>query len=177
MCSRNSWSVSAVSIEHDYFGVIGDNGTGGLRWSDTVELGDQIVSVDLSADDEAEVNDVVLALAAAMLHALEGFDARARDALIAQLSERESATTQYVDASVDELGEDLLDVLVHNSGDIAMDVLRSLQLVHIGFYPASDEDGDAFAVFDYSLSPDDSEYLLVVNFDIQGDVVGVENAR
>lgn len=166
-----------MSIEHDYFGVIEDDGAGGLRWSDTVELGDQAVSIDLSADDETNVNDVVLALAAAMIHALEGFDARARDALIAQLSERESVTTQYIDQNVGDMGESLLDMLVHNSGDIAMDVLRSLQLVHIGFYPERDDDGDAFAVFDYSISPDDSEHLLVVSFDIQGDVVAVDMER
>ena len=163
-----------MSIEHDFFGVIDGNGTGGLRWSDIVELGDQAVSIDLSADDQNQVNDVVLALAAAMIHALEGFDARARDALIAQLSERESATTQYVDQNVDDMGESLLDLLVHNSGDIAMDVLRSLQLVHVGLYPERDDDGEAFAVFDYSISPDDTEYLLVVSFDIQGDVVAVD---
>jgi len=109
-----------------------------------------------------------------MIHALEGFDARARDALIAQLSERESATTQYVDQNVDDMGESLLDLLVHNSGDIAMDVLRSLQLVHVGLYPERDDDGEAFAVFDYSISPDDTDYLLVVSFDIQGDVVAVD---
>jgi hypothetical protein len=32
-------------------------------------------------------------------------------------------------------------------------------------------------VFDYSISPDDSEYLLVVSFDIQGDVVAVDMER
>jgi hypothetical protein len=58
-----------------------------------------------------------------------------------------------------------------------MDVLRSLQLVHIAFYAERDDDGDAFAVFDYSISPDDSEYLLVVSFDIQGDVVAIDMER
>jgi hypothetical protein len=166
-----------MSIEHDFFGIIEDNGSGGLRWSDTVELGDQSVAIDLSADDETAVNDVVLALAAAMIHALEGFDARARDALIAQLSARESATTQYIDQNVADMGDNLLETLVHNSGDIAMDVLRSLQLVHIAFYVERDDDGDAFAVFDYSISPDDSDFLLVVSFDIQGDVVAIDLER
>ncbi|TAM71280.1 MAG: DUF2004 domain-containing protein [Microbacteriaceae bacterium] len=165
-----------MSIEHDFFGVIEDNGYGGLRWTGEAELGDQVVAIDLTADDETAIGDAQLALAAAVIRALEGFDARARDALIAQLSERESVTAQYVDVHVDTMGESLLDLLVHNSGDIPMDVLRSLQLVHVGLFPQRDADGDAFAEFDYSISPDDTEYLLVVSFDIQGDVSAVDMA-
>jgi hypothetical protein len=166
-----------MAIEHDFFGIIPDDPSGGLRWRETVDVGDQPVDVELVIGDADAVSEIVLELAAAMVRVLEGLDARARDALIAQLSVRESATTQYVDQQVDDMGESLLDLLVHNSGDIAMDVLRSLQLVHVGLFPELSEDGEAFAVFDYSLSPDDTEYLLVVSFDIQGDVVAVDVAE
>jgi len=163
-----------VSIEHDYFGVIADDGSGGLCWSDTVEFGDQSVDVSLSAQSASAVSEDALLRAAELLKAIEHFDARARDAMIAGLSQRESVTTSYIDSQVDDLGENLLDLLVHTSGDIAMDVLRSLQLVRLALYPEHTRIGEPFAVFDYSLSPDDSDYLLVVAFDDAGDVVAID---
>jgi hypothetical protein len=163
-----------MAIEHDFFGLIEDNGFGGLRWFDTLDFGDQAVPVDLSADDETAVPEIVLGLAAAMIRAIEGFDQRARDALIAQLSKRTpTPTAQYIDRIVHDAGAALPDLLAHDSGDVPMDVLRSLRLVHVGLYPQRDEDGADFAVFDYSLRPDDTDYLLVVGFDIQGDVASI----
>ncbi|MDQ1575676.1 MAG: hypothetical protein QOH55_826 [Microbacteriaceae bacterium] len=163
-----------MAIEHDFFGIIDETSDGGLFWSDTVELGDQAVSLELTADNESNVSEKSLDSAAAMIHALEGFDARARDTLVAELSERASVASSYVDRHVDELGESLLDLLVHNSGDIAIDVLRSLQLMRVGFFPERSDEEEVFAVFDYSISPDDTDYLLVVSFDIRGDVVAVD---
>ena len=163
-----------MAIEHDFFGIIDETASGGLAWQDTVELGDQAVEIDLQADAESRVTEYALDSAAALLHALEGFDARARDALVAQLSDRASETVNYVDQQVDDMGESLLDLLVHNSGDIQVDVLRSLQLVRIALFPENSDEDDVFATFDYSISPDDTDSILIVSFDIRGDVVAVE---
>jgi hypothetical protein len=163
-----------MAIEHDFFGIIDETASGGLAWQDTVELGDQAVEIDLQADSESRVTEYALDSAAALLQALEGFDARARDALVAQLSDRASETVNYVDQQVDDMGESLLDLLVHNSGDIQVDVLRSLQLMRIGLFPERSDEDDVFATFDYSISPDDTDAILIVSFDIRGDVVAVE---
>jgi hypothetical protein len=163
-----------MAIEHDYFGVIDETASGGLAWDDTVELGDQAVDVELLADDESRVPDFALDSAAALIQALEGFDARARDALIAELSSRQSATVAYIDEHVDKLGDSLVDLLVHNSGDIAVDVLRSLQLLSIVIQADHAEEEEVFATFDYSIAPDESDSLLSVAFDVRGDVVSVE---
>jgi hypothetical protein len=163
-----------MAIEHDFFGIVDDTVSGGLAWSDTVELADQAVEVELLADDETAVTEVALDAAAALIQALDGFDARARDALIAELSSRQSATTTYVDHQVDALGESLVDLLVHNSGDIAIDVLRSLQLLHVVIQPDNAEEDEVFATFDYSISPDETDAILTVSFDVRGDVVAVD---
>lgn len=163
-----------MAIEHDYFGIVADEASGGLYWEDTLELDDQVVGATLFADDQNAVTDAALDAAATIIRSLDGLDARARDALIAQLSVRESVTTQYIDRSVDDLGDSLLDVLVHNSGDIAMDVLRSLQLVHLTLFPEKSGKDESFARFDYSIDPDETEALLSVSFDVRGDVVAVE---
>jgi hypothetical protein len=163
-----------MAIEHDYFGVIDETASGGLAWNDTVELADQAVEVELRADDEQAVGEFALDSAAALIQALEGFDARARDALIAELSSRQSATTNYIDEHVDKLGESLLDLLVYNSGDIAIDVLRSLQLLTVTVQADQAGEDEAFATFDYSISPDETDAILTVSFDVRGDVVAVD---
>ena len=163
-----------MAIEHEYFGIIDETASGGLVWQDTIELGDQAVEIELQAESERRVTGYSLDAAAALIQALEGFDARARDALVAQLSERASSTVNYVDQQMDEMGESLIDLLVHNSGDIAVDVLRSLQLMRVSLYPERSDEEDVFATFDYSISPDDTDSVLIVSFDIRGDVVAVE---
>ncbi|WP_349862819.1 DUF2004 domain-containing protein [Leifsonia sp. WHRI 6310E] len=163
-----------MAIEHDYFGVIDETASGGLAWSDTVEMAEQAVEVELLADDETAVTEYALDSAAALIQALEGFDARARDALIAELSSRQSATSTYIDQHVDRMGDSLVDLLVHNSGDIAVDVLRSLQLLHVVLQPDDAAEDEVFATFDYSISPDDTDAILTVSFDVRGDVVAVD---
>ena len=163
-----------MAIEHEYFGIIDETASGGLAWSESADLADQVVEVELLADDESAVPEFAVNAAAALIQALEGFDARARDALIAELSSQASATVGYIDEHVDKLGDDLVDLLVHNSGDIAVDVLRSLQLLQVVIQPDHSDEEEVFATFDYSISPDDTDALLVVSFDIRGDVVNVD---
>jgi len=165
-----------MAIEHDFFGIIDETASGGLAWDDTVELGDQAVGVELLADDETRVPEFALDSAAALIQALEGFDARARDALVAELSSRQSATVGYIDEHVDKLGDSLVDLLVYNSGDIAIDVLRSLQLLDVVIQADHSDEDEVFATFDYSIAPDESDALLTVSFDVRGDVVAVETS-
>jgi hypothetical protein len=167
-----------MSVEHDYFGVVESTSSGGLYWDDTLEVGDQFVELVLSAEDEDLVSATGLDLAAAMAQGLEAFDGRAREALVAQLSERQSATTNFIDRQVDSRGEDLqtlLDLMVDNSGDIAIDVLKSLQPLRVAIHPENTQGDDPFATFDYSIDPDESDELLLVSFGADGDVIDVED--
>jgi hypothetical protein len=166
-----------VAIEHDFFGIIDEDSTGGLYWSENVDVAEQSVQVDLTAANAADVAESGLDAAAAVIRSLEGLDARARDALIAELSQRGSVTTQYIDQQVDDIGESLLDLLVHNSGDIPMDVLRSLQLLSVALHPDHTEADEPFAVFTYSIDPDETDAVLQVSFDDRGDVVGIDDGE
>ena len=166
-----------MAIEHDYFGIVEEDSTGGLYWSETVDVADQPVQVELTAPVADDVSESGLDAAATVIRSLEGLDARARDALIAELSQRGSVTTQYIDQRVDDMGESLLDLLVHNSGDIAMDVLRSLQLLSVSLHPQATHDEEAFAIFTYSIDPDETDAVLQVSFDARGDVVAVDDGE
>lgn len=163
-----------MAIEHDYFGVIGTDDTGAPVWGDTVEVAEQSVDVELGAASEEAVGDRALDAAAAILTDLERYDGKARDALVAELSERGSAAGGYVDEQLETLGESLLDVLVRTSGDIPLDVLRSLQLTRVVVRVDEDDDEGAFATLEYSLSTDDSEDILTVALNSTGEVVSIE---
>jgi hypothetical protein len=58
-----------------------------------------------------------------------------------------------------------------------MDVLRSLQLLSVVLHPEATEDDAAFAVFTYSIDPDETDAVLQVSFDDRGDVVGVDDGE
>jgi hypothetical protein len=166
-----------MSVEHDYFGLIEEDSSGGLHWDDSVEVGDLLVELELDAANAADVSEAGLDAAAAVIHNIEGLEARARDALVADLSQRSSVTTEYVDDRVDDLGDSLLDLLVHNSGDIAMDVLRSMQLVRVALRPDATTGDAPFAVFTFSIDPDATDAVLSVAFDERGDVIAVEDGE
>jgi hypothetical protein len=163
-----------MAIEHDYFGIIDETSSGGLTWADSADLSEQVVEVELQAESESAVSQYALDAAAALIQALEHFDSRARDGLIAELSSQASATTTYIDDNVEKLGDSLVDLLVYSSGDIAIDVLRSLQLLRVVIQPDNADEDEVFATFDYSISPDETDALLTVSFDIRGDVVNID---
>jgi len=163
-----------MTIEHEYFGAIGTDETGAVSWSDTVEVSEQSVDIEVSAAAEDSVSDRSLDAAAALLTELERYDAKARDALVAELSERGSIAGGYVDEQVEHHGESLLDVLVRTSGDIPLDVLRSLQLTRVVVRLDQDDDEDAFATLEYALSSDDIDDILTVALNSTGEVVSIE---
>jgi hypothetical protein len=163
-----------MTIEHDFFGILGSDDDGEVYWSDQAELGDQSIDIDLSAPDEESVSVEALDIAASMIGALEELDSRAKESLVAELSTEGSPTLQYIQLALDEIGADSLeDAIIWDSGDKQIDFLRSLQLQRVGFRPHHTGDEQHFAVMDYSISPDDTDSLLVVSLDVNGDTVSV----
>ncbi|MFZ4896163.1 DUF2004 domain-containing protein [Plantibacter sp. Mn2098] len=162
-----------MAIEHDYFGIIASEPGGGVYWSENIDVGEQSVSVDLSAPDESDITEEALDLAAAMILALEGFDLRSREAMLSEVDDRTSEVTEYIVQAVDELGESIEDVLVDQSGDRDVDVIRSMTLLSVGFSPHQHGAGEPFAVFEYSLDADQLDGVLLVAYSSDGEVTGV----
>lgn len=167
-----------MTIEHDFFGVLGSEDDGEVYWSDTVELGEENVDVDLSSPDEASIAEESLDIAAAMISSIEELDSQARESLVAELSSEESATLKYINEQLEELDDDVIDdAIIWDSGDKQIDFLRSLRLQRVGFQPHHGGNDEHFALLDYSISPDDSDALLVVTVDLHGDTVAVAVER
>jgi hypothetical protein len=161
-----------MTIEHDFFGILGSEEEGEVYWSDTVELGDQNVEIDVSSPSEDSVSAEALDIAAAMINGIEELDSQARESLVADLSAEVSLTSQFIVSQFEELdGEALDDALIWDSGDKQIDFLRSIQLQRIGFHPHNIGSDTHFAVLDYSINPHETDALLVVTLDVHGDTI------
>lgn len=165
-----------MAIEHDYFGLLESGPDGSIFWSETVELADQQVTVDLTAPDQDDVSQAALDVAAAMISSIEQIDLSSRNAMIAQLDDRTSEVTEYLLQQQESFGEDIEDVLVDISGDVHIDIIRSLQLVSMTILADEHGGADPFAVLEYALDPDATDEVLLVNLTSDGDVQSVTSA-
>ena len=165
-----------MAIEHDYFGLLESGPDGSLFWSEVVELGDQSVTVDLTAPDQDDVSPAALDVAAALIAALEAVDAKSRGAMVSELGDRTSEVIEYILQQQESLGDDLEDMLVDISGDTHVDIIRSLQIMSMTILADELGGSDPFAVLEYALDPDATDDVLLVNLDSDGDVVSVTSA-
>jgi len=165
-----------MAIEHDYFGLLESGPDGSIFWSETVELGDQAVTVDLTAPDQDDVSEAALDVAASLIAAIEQIDLNSRNAMVNELSDRTSEVTEYILQQQQELGEELEDLLVDISGDVPIDIIRSMQLMSMTILADEHGGSDPFAVLEYALDPDATDDVLLVNLGSDGDVLSVTSA-
>ncbi|WP_438352740.1 DUF2004 domain-containing protein [Microbacterium sp. CJ88] len=165
-----------MAIEHDFFGLLESGPDGSIFWSETVEFGDQTVTVDLTAPDQDDVSPAALDVAAAMVSSLEGIDLAARNAMVSELDDRTSEVTEYLLQQQEALGTELEELLVDISGDVQIDIIRSLQLMSMTILADEHGGSDPFAVLEYALDPDATDDVLLVNLSSDGDVQSVTSA-
>ncbi|WP_300266923.1 DUF2004 domain-containing protein [Microbacterium sp.] len=165
-----------MAIEHDYFGLLATGPDGSIFWSETVDLGDQAVTVDLTAPDQDDVSPDALDIAAALISGLEDVDATARRSMLAEIDDRTSEVTEYVLQQQEAYGDDLPDVLVDVSGDVAVDIIRALRLVSMTILADEHGGSEPFAVLEYALDADEADEVLLVNLASDGAVQSVMSA-
>ncbi|MGB4138169.1 MAG: DUF2004 domain-containing protein [Microbacterium sp.] len=162
-----------MAIEHDYFGVLSSGPDGSIFWSERVDLGDQSVTIDLTAPDQDDVSMAALDIAAALISGLEDVDATARRAMLAEVDDRTSEVTEFVLQQQEEFGDELAGLLVDVSGDGAVDIIRSLVLVSMTILVDEHGGRDPFAVLEYALDVDATDDVLLVNLASDGSVLSV----
>lgn len=165
-----------MAIEHDFFGLLESGPDGSIFWSENVELGDQSVTVDLTAPDQDDVSQAALDIAASLVSSIEAIDRTARNGMVSELDDRTSEVTEYILQQQETLGEGIENLLVDISGDIRIDVIRSLQLMSMTILADEHGGSDPFAVLEYALDPDATDDVLLVNLDSAGDVLSVTSA-
>jgi len=79
-----------------------------------------------------------------------------------------NGNTVKIEHHLEEVGNDELSLLVNfenKSIELEKQLLDKIQLVRIGFYPDSK---DVFAIFDYSIGEEITNYLIVINTNEKG---------
>ncbi|WP_159500060.1 DUF2004 domain-containing protein [Microbacterium sp. 18062] len=165
-----------MAIEHDFFGLLESGPDGSIFWSENVEFGDQSVTVDLTAPDQDDVSEAALDVAASLVSSLEALDMVARNAMITELDDRTSEVTEYILQQQESFGDELAEFLVDLSGDVHVDVIRSLQLTSMTILADEHGGSDPFAVLEYALDADETDDVLLVNLDSEGKVQSVTSA-
>lgn len=165
-----------MAIEHDFFGLLSSGPDGSIFWSETVEYGDHAVTVDLTAPDQDDVSSDALDIAAGLISGLENVDAVARRAMLAEVDDRTSEVTEYILQQQEAHGDELIEYLVDVSGDPAVDIIRSLQLMSVTILADEHGGNDPFAVLEYALDADDTDEVLLVNFGSDITVLSVMSA-
>lgn len=165
-----------MAIEHDFFGLLESGPDGSIFWSENVDMGDQTVTVDLTAPDQDDVSMDALDIAAAMINGLDNIDAHAREAMLAEVDDRASEVTEFIVQQQATLGDELQHLLVDHSGDIDVDVIRSLQLMSMTILADEHGSSDPFAVLEYALDPDATDDVLLVNLTSDAQVQSVTSA-
>lgn len=166
-----------MAIEHDFFGLLESGPDGSIFWSENVELGDQTVSVDLTAPDQEDVSKEALDAAASIVASLEEVDRRSREAMLAEVDNRASEVTEYIIMQQETLGDALEELLVDISGDAAVDIIRSLHLMSMTILADEHGGADPFAVLEYALDPDATDDVLLVNLRGDGGIHSVTSAE
>lgn len=166
-----------MAIEHDYFGLLESGPDGSIFWSENVEIGDQLVTIDLTAPDQDDISATALDVAAGLISGIEDIDRSARNAMVNELSDRTSEVTEYILQQQDAMGDELEEMLVDISGDTHIDVIRSLQLMSMTILADEHGGSDPFAVLEYALDPDATDDVLLVNLGSDGDVQSVTSAE
>ena len=165
-----------MAIEHDYFGLLESGPDGSIFWSETIDFADQRVTVDLTAPDQDDVSQDALDVAASMISGLEQIDVAARGAMVSELDDRTSEVTEYLLQQQEAFGDDITDLLVDVSGDMHIDIIRSLQLVSMTILADEHGGADPFAVLEYALDADATDDVLLVNLTSDGAVQSVTSA-
>lgn len=161
-------------IEHDYFGVLDERGR--EEWSETVNVGEDAVVVSVRLTSAATLES--LNRAAAMVMSIEDIDRHARELAVSELSSRQSVAAGYVADVIDRYGIEEIDrYRSHDSGDIVLDVLRSVVLDSVELHPDRDEPGQPFASLRYLLARDLDDVELWCSLDVAAEYAGLSRHR
>lgn len=96
--------------------------------------------------------------------------------MLGELDDRTSEVIEYILQQQEQLGDDLEELLVDISGDVHVDVIRSLQLMSMTILADEHGGDEPFAVLEYALDPDATDDVLLVNLASDGEVQSVTSA-
>lgn len=144
------------------------------RWNFEVQSPVGPVSIDFNVKN-GQISESLLKKTESLLQNFASLDGAARAAIRADYAEGDGAPSyDFLDFHVEELPQDELDKCFgsHKSGSIGVEeLLCALELKRVGFYLDDDEE---FAIMDYMLKDAESDQILVVYVNPNGEILSVQ---
>lgn len=135
-----------------------------------VDFNGREIQIDLNFENKS-IDPKRLDIAKHFIENIPEFDKINKKYIEQDFNDEECDTVKtYVEHHLEEVGKVELAHLVNFDNEATspeMQLMNSLQLVRVGFYPDSE---DQFAIFDYSIGRDLTQYLVVINTDENGNL-------
>ena len=134
-----------------------------------IEFQGHTVQLDLNFDEDTAVN-ANIDLVKKVIDNLVDYAAKAYNSILNDFK-TEDTVKDYIEHHLEYIDKNELDRLLFDSDknlSVAEQLLSKLHLERVGFYP---EDKNDFAIFDYTIGREVTNYLIVVKFDSRGSVV------
>lgn len=135
-----------------------------------VDFNGNEIQIDLNFENE-KIDAVKLDKVKNYLENIEKFDTLNKTYILHDYNDEEGDTVKYyLEHHLEEIEHDELSTLI-NFDDLTTEpqdqLLTKLELVRIGLYPHNE---DNFAILDYSIGKEITDYLVVINTDENGEL-------
>lgn len=135
-----------------------------------IELNGNEIQVDLNFEHQT-VDTLILDKVKNFIEKLEKFDKLNKTYILNDYNDEDGDTVKfYLEHHLEEVDKEELTKLVNFDDTITepeQQLLSKLKLVRVGLYPDNE---DNFAIFDYSIGKDITNYLVVINTDENGQL-------
>ena len=128
------------------------------------------IQIDLNFENKA-IDIATMGKVKNFIENIEKFDNLNKTYILDDYNDEEGDTVKfYLEDHLEEIGKDELSTLINfddTTIELEQQLLAKLKLVRVGLYPESE---DNFAIFDYSIGQDITNYLVVINTDENGQL-------
>ena len=128
------------------------------------------IQIDLNFENKA-IDIATMGKVKNFIENIEKFDNLNKTYILDDYNDEEGDTVKfYLEDHLEEIGKDELSTLINfddTTIELEQQLLAKLKLVRVGLYPDSE---DNFAIFDYSIGQDITNYLVVINTDENGQL-------
>ncbi len=135
-----------------------------------IDLNDTQIQIDLNFNNKT-IDISKLEIVKHFIENIRIHDGNNRKYIQHDFDDEEAATVRfYIEHQLEELGMDDLNELIGSGKKTAEQpklLLKQLHLIRVGLYPDSEAE---FAIFDYSIGKELTNYLVVINTDNNGNL-------
>ena len=136
-----------------------------------IEFEGNTIQLDINTESES-VGKHLMDIVKKFLESLTSYKVKAKAAILANF-ESGGMVKEYIEHHLEIIDEDELEIILRNANHKLSKEQQLLSLIHfvrLGFYLDSEE---AFAVMDYTIGRDITQYLVVTFFNNSGEITSI----